>query len=182
MCRCSKEKMNILSKVLSPFGPNDGCESAAEICCVRAIGVIEHRDADGRLLHSETTKNLITNAGRIFLHTQGYSTASGVAAGFCYIGLSNDTLTETASSTTLSAEITANGLSRAVGTVTLPTGAGTSTTIAKTFTCSTGAQAAQKAALFTAASGGTMNHVLSFTQRSLQVGDTLAITFTITTS
>ena len=43
-------------------------------------------------------------------------------------------------------------------------------------------QAAQKAALFTAASAGTMNHALAFTQRSLQVGDQLAVTFTITLS
>lgn len=152
------------------------------ICCVTAIGTIEHRSADGKLLHSETTKNLITNAGRVFLHTQGYATSGAVGTGLCYIGLSNDTVTETAASTTLSNEIAANGLSRAIGTVTLASGAGTSTTIAKTFTCSTAQQAAQKAALFTAASGGTMNHVLGFTQRTLEINDTLAITFTITTS
>lgn len=153
-----------------------------EICCVRAIGTVQVIRADGTREAPETVKNLITNAGRVFLHTQGYSTASGVAGGLCYIALSNDTLTETASSTTLSTEIAANGLSRAQGTVTLASGSGTSTTIAKTFTCTTTSQAAQKAALFTASSAGTMNHVLSFTQRTLQVGDSLAVTFTITTS
>ena len=57
---------------------------------------------------------------------------------------------------------------------------GTNTsTISRTFTAS-GTQSAQKAALFTASSAGTMNHVLSFTQRNLISGDTLAITFTIT--
>ena len=157
------------------------CENQ-EVCCVRAHGTIEHRNAAGELLHSETVQNLITNVGRIFLHTQGYSTASGVAGGLCYIALSNDTVTEIATSTTLSTEIAANGLTRAQGAVTLPTGAGVSTTIAKTFTCATAPQAAQKAALFTAVSAGTMCHVLAFTQRSLQIGDTLAVTFTITTS
>lgn len=152
------------------------------VCCVTAIGTVQVTRADGTVEAPEIVHNLITNAGRVFLHTQGYSTASGVAAGFAYIALSNDALTETAASTTLSSEIAANGLSRAVGTVTLATGSGTSTTIAKTFTCTNAAQAAQKAALFTASSAGTMNHVLAFTQRSLQVGDTLAITFTITTS
>ena len=152
------------------------------ICCVTAVGTIEHRSADGTLLHRETSTNLITNAGRVYLHTQGYATSGAATNGFCYIALSNDSVTETAASTTLSNEIAANGLSRALGTVTLASGSGTSTTIAKTFTCATSAQAAQKAALFTASSGGTMNHVLAFTQRSLQVGDTLAITFTITTS
>jgi len=160
---------------------NYACQNQ-EVCCVRAQGTIEHRNAAGELLHTETVHNLITNVGRVFLHTQGYSTASGVAGGFCYIALSNDTVGETAASTTLSTEIAANGLARAQGTVTLATGSGTSTTIAKTFTCATAPQAAQKAALFTAASSGTMNHVLSFPQRSLQIGDTLAVTFTITTS
>lgn len=136
-------------------------------------------DENVEVVGEETVHNVITNAGRVFLHTQGYGTSTG-ANGLNYIALSNDTLTETASSTTLSTEIAANGLSRAQGTVTLATGAGNQTTIAKTFTCATSAQAAQKAALFTASSAGTMNHALAFTQRSLQVGDTLAVTFTIT--
>lgn len=133
------------------------------------------------LLLEDEADNVTTDAGMIFLHTQGYSTASGVAAGLCYIALSNDAVTETASSTTLSNEIAANGLSRAVGTVTLPTTTGRITTVAKTFTAS-GNQSAQKAALFTASSSGTMNHVLAFTQRALISGDTLAVTFSITLS
>lgn len=132
------------------------------------------------LLHEEERTNLITNAGRIFLHKQGYDTSGLSTNGLNYIALSNDTVTETATSTVLSTEIAANGLSRAIGTVTLPTGSGNQTTVAKTFTCATANQAAQKAALFSASSAGTMNHVLAFTQRSLIVGDTLACTFTIT--
>lgn len=136
-------------------------------------------DENVEIVGEEEVLNVITNAGRVFLHTQGYGTSPG-GNGLNYIALSNDTLTETASSTTLSTEIAANGLSRAQGTVTLPTGAGNQTTVAKTFTCATAPQAAQKAALFTASSAGTMNHALAFTQRSLQIGDTLAVTFTIT--
>lgn len=127
----------------------------------------------------ELVWNLITNAGRIALHKQGYDTSGLLTNGFNYIALSNDTVTETAASTTLSNEIIANGLDRAQGTVTLPTGTGNQTTIDKTFTA-TGAQSAQKAALFTAISGGTMNHVLGFTQRNLVTSDTLQVTFTIT--
>ena len=126
----------------------------------------------------ETVWNLITNVGRDFLHTQGYGTA-GVANGLNYIALSNDTVGETVSSTTLSNEIVANGLSRAQGVVAHTAGTNT-TTVILTFTCATSAQAAQKAALFTASSAGTMNHVLGFTQRSLQVGDQLQISYTLT--
>lgn len=128
----------------------------------------------------EVVHNLITNAGRIFLHKQGYDLSGLGANGLNYIALSNDAVTETATSTVLSSEIAANGLARAQGAVTLPTGAGNQTTVDKTFTCATAPQAAQKAALFSAAAAGTMNHVLGFTQRSLQTGDTLQITFTIT--
>ncbi len=127
----------------------------------------------------EMVWNLITNPGRIFLHKQGYDTTGLGANGLNYIGLSNDTVTETATSTVLSNEIAASGLTRAQGTVTLPTGAGNQTTVDKTFTAS-GTVSAQKSALFTAVSSGTMNHVLGFTQRALIVNDTLQITFTIT--
>jgi hypothetical protein len=131
------------------------------------------------IISDEISHNVITNAGRDFLHQQGYATSGLGANGLNYIALSNDTLTETVSSTTLSTEIAANGLSRAQGTVSHTAGTNT-TTVAKTFTCATAPQAAQKAALFTASSAGTMNHALAFTQRSLQIGDTLAVTFTIT--
>jgi hypothetical protein len=158
----------------------------------RAHGLIEHRrptrwlDADTPdpdsyvLLSSDETYNVITTVGRDFLHTQGYGT-SPAANGLNYIGLSNDTLTETSASTVLSNEIVANGLSRAIGAVAHTTSA-TTTTITKVFTCATSSQAAQKAALFTASSSGTMNHVLAFTQRTLQIGDSLTCVFTITLS
>lgn len=147
----------------------------------RAMGVIEHFRPDGNgrmvLLNREVTYNVITDVGRDFMHTQTYGT-SPAGNGLNYIALSNDALTETSASTTLSSEITLNGLGRAIGVVTHNAGTNT-TTVVKTFTAS-GAQAAQKAALFTASSAGTMNHALSFTQRSLQTNDTLQITFTLT--
>lgn len=132
------------------------------------------------VLSSQESLNVKTKVGIVFLHTQGYSASPG-GSGLRFIALSNDSLTEDSDSTTLSNEIAANGLSRAAGTVTLPTGAGTVTTVDKTFTA-TGSQSAQKAALFTASSSGTMNHALSFTQRSLITNDTLQVTFSITLS
>lgn len=139
----------------------------------RGIWLLREVDPD------EVVWNLITNAGRIFLHKQGYDLSGLGSNGLNYIALSNDTVGETATSTTLSNEIASNGLTRAQGAVVLPTGSGNVTTVDKTFTA-TGAQAAQKAALFTASSAGTMNHVLAFTPRSLQTNDTLQITYSIT--
>lgn len=128
----------------------------------------------------EKSTNVKTTVGIDFMFAQSYSTSPG-ANGLNYIALSNDTLTETSASTTLSTEIAANGLTRAQGTYAHTTGASTST-IAHTFTCATSSQSCQKGALFTASSSGTMNHANSFTQRTLQVGDTIAVTFTLTLS
>lgn len=132
------------------------------------------------LMFEEERLNQITNVGRVQLHKQGYDTSGLATNGFNYIALTNTAITPAAGDTTLSGEIAANGLARAQGTVTLATGAGNQTTVAKTFTCATAPQAAQAAALFNASSVGVMNHELTFTQRSLQIGDTLAVTYTIT--
>ena len=130
-------------------------------------------------IDEDETHNVKTNNGMDFIHTQCYGSSGLGANGLNFIALSNDTLTETTASTTLSTEITTNGLTRAAGTVAHTAGT-TTTTVQKTFTCATAPQAAQKSALFTAVAAGTMNHALAFTQRSLQIGDTLQITFTIT--
>jgi hypothetical protein len=138
----------------------------------RKIWMYKEQD-EGELVH-----NVITDLGLDQLHEAGYKASHGHSAGFSFIALSNDTVGEDATSTTLSNEISSNGLTRAAGTFDHTTTENTST-IDKTFTA-TGSQSAQKAALFDASSNGTMNHVLGFTQRALVTDDQLAITFTIT--
>jgi hypothetical protein len=177
--------MNILERLLGRSGGlREELGTGRASCRVSHRRPYDYDDKRGLFLFREVDEpevvwNLIIDAGRRLLHKQAYGTTGLATNGFNYIALSNDAVTETAASTTLSNEIAANGLSRAQGTVTEPTGSGNQTTVAKTFTAS-GAQAAQKAALFTASSGGTMNHVLGFTQRSLIANDTLEIVFTIT--
>ena len=143
----------------------------------RAMGTVTHI-RHGKVLSTQTVFNVKTTSGIDFTFAQTYGTAAQ-ANGLNYIALSNDTVTETTASTVLTNEITLNGLARHIGTYAHSAGASTAT-ISYTFTCATNPQAAQKAALFSATSTGTMHHVLSFTQRSLQVGDQLAVTFTIT--
>ena len=65
--------------------------------------------ADGRpdpavydLVHEETTHNVVTTVGRDRLHLNGYGTTGLATNGFNYVALSNDALTETSASTTLS--------------------------------------------------------------------------------
>ena len=133
----------------------------------------------------EEAWNLITNTGRVQLHTQVYGTSGILTNGFNWIGLTNDSMTPVATDSALASELTANGLARAQGMVTLPTGSGTSTTIVNTFTYTGSSQAVQKTALFTVAGppvAGIMNHEIQFTQRTLFTNDTLTLTFTISTS
>jgi len=128
----------------------------------------------------ETVRNIVTNAGRVQLHTFMYGTSSR-ASGFRFIGLSNDGAATAASDTTLASELVGNGLSRVAAGVTLPVGAGTQTIISNIFAFSGGSpQAVQKSALFDTASGGVMAHEILFAQRTLQPGDNLTVSYTIT--
>ena len=75
-----------------------------------------------RVVSESHGENLLTAAGIVQAHRQCYGSSGLLTNGFVYIALSADTFTETAASTALSSEITANGLGRALATVTLPTG------------------------------------------------------------
>lgn len=137
-------------------------------------------------LSEEEVGNLITDAGRVTLHTYIYGLAADrVAAslgadGLSYIALTNDGIAPAAGDTTLTGELSGSGLTRTQGTVLLPTGAGTITTVSNQFTNSGGPQQVQKTALFDAGAAGNMAHELLFTQRTLVTSDTITITFSIT--
>jgi hypothetical protein len=139
-----------------------------------------------RVAEDEERGNILTDDGRVSIHTLIYGTAAqkaaaGLGAGLHFIGLSNDAAAPAAGDTTLLGEILTNGLQRVLGTVTLPTGAGALTTVQKQFTYSgAGTQGARKAALFDAASSGNMAHEVVFTPRALATGDTLTMTFLVT--
>ncbi len=157
----------------------DGLKGLSDgISLGRAHMHLVHKRGD-EVIAERDAWNVVTKAQIDFMFAQAYSTSTG-ANGLNYIALSNDSVTETSTSTTLSSEIASNGLTRAQGTYAHSASAATGT-ISKTFTAS-GTQSCQKAALFSASSSGTMGHVLSFTSVSLISGDTLAITFTITLS
>jgi hypothetical protein len=139
-----------------------------------------------RLESEEDVPNLILDGGRVAIHTYVYGTAAqrvsaGLGTGFNFIALTNNSSPPASGDTALSGELSGNGLTRAQGTVTLPTGSGTTTTVEKVFTYSGGSpQGVQKTALFDAASSGKMAHEILFTQRTLNTSDTLTLTFSIT--
>lgn len=137
-------------------------------------------------LDQEDYHNLLTNAGRVALHTYAYGSAgqrfSGAgSSGFNYIALSTDSTAPSMSdSAPLTGETSGNGLTRALGTVTLPVSAGNQTVITKTFTYTGGGVTVQKTALFDDPTAGHMIHEIQFSARALQSADTLTVTFTLT--
>lgn len=131
----------------------------------------------------EVVENIITDAGRVALHTFCYNTAAR-ANGLNYIGLSDDAAAPAAGDTALTGELTGSGLDRAQGTVTLPTGSGNQTGISKQFTyVGVPPQGVQKAALFSVAGpppAGIMAHEIQFSQRTLFTNDLITVSYTIT--
>jgi len=126
-----------------------------------------------------TAHNLLTDAGRDFLHLQGYETTGLGSNGLNYIAVSTDGTAPADGDTTLTSEITTGGLSRVQGTV-AHTVATAITTVITTFTASATHTSVQKSALFSAASVGTMGHEAIFSSVSLIANDQLQITWTIT--
>ena len=127
----------------------------------------------------QNVHNLLTDAGRDFLHQQGYFTTGLGANGGNYIALTVNTGAPADGDTTLTGEITDGGLGRSQGTLSHSAGENTST-IVKTFTASATHTSVQKSALFSASTAGTMVHEATFTAVTLESSDQLQITWTVT--
>ncbi|MHB8546426.1 MAG: hypothetical protein ACYDAJ_06635 [Nitrosotalea sp.] len=136
------------------------------------------RDLHGGIVSTQTTHNLITNAGKDFISAQIGSTASSTN-GANYIALTTDNISPAAGDTTLASEITTGGLARAQG-VYAHTGGTNTYTISKTFTASTSFTGVDKAGLFTTPSVGMMFAESAFSSVNLVSGDTISITWTVT--
>jgi hypothetical protein len=135
----------------------------------------------GEVRTERKVKNLRTNAGRDWIFGQILSGTPVASTGFNYIALSTDATGGTATSTTLTSEVTTNGLQRALGTYNHVAGQYICT-LAHSFTCTTSPVTVQSAALFTAASSGTINHIVAFTAIVVPVGWTLSVTITLVAS
>jgi len=124
--------------------------------------------------------NLLTNGGRDFFHNQVYTNTSAGTRGAGFIALTTDVAAPDAADTTLATEITTGGLGRAdADTKTHTTGTNVST-IEHTFTATAVHTAVVKSGMFNAATAGTMTHENTFTSVTLQVNDTLRVTWTLT--
>jgi hypothetical protein len=141
---------------------------------------IEARHPDGEVFYTYQTHNLITNIGVTFLQVQAAGTPAVKAA--TYIGLTTDTTAPAYTDTTLTAELSISGITRAAGTYTAGTAASgdVTWTVTKTFTATGAHTAVDKAGLWTDAQGsGTLFAEATFASVNLQNGDTLSITWTV---
>jgi hypothetical protein len=124
--------------------------------------------------------NIITNAGRDYLHTQGYINPA-VTPVFHWIAVTSSTVAPAAADTVLDAEIAdGNGLARAVATTDTHSGGTNTSTIGITFTATGSYTAVQKGMLFTASSSGTGANEATFSSTNLASGDQLQLTWTVT--
>jgi hypothetical protein len=124
-------------------------------------------------------KNLLTNAGRDFIHAQVYTNTSAGTRGANYVAVTTNSGAPAAGDTTLTSEITTNGLERAVAGTSHSAGTNT-TTLSITYTASGSFTAVQKAATFNASSSGTMMHENTFTSTDLVSADQLSLVWTMT--
>lgn len=124
--------------------------------------------------------NLLTTTGRDFFHAQVYTNTSVGTRGGNYIAVTTDVAAASAGDTTLATEITTGGLARADADTKSHTGSTNVSTIEHTFTASAIHTAVVKSGLFNAASVGTLTHENIFTTVTLQINDTLKVTWTLT--
>ena len=124
--------------------------------------------------------NLITDAGQDFFSAQCLTNTSAGTRGAGFIALTENGTAPAVTDTTLTAEITTNGLGRAdAGTKTHTAGTDV-TVIEHTFTASGAFSTVQKSGLFNASSSGTMFAENTFTSTALATNDQIKVTWTIT--
>jgi hypothetical protein len=128
--------------------------------------------------------NLLTDAGKDWMHQQVYTNTSAGTRGAGYIASTESTITPATGNTTLTGEITTNGLARADAITKSHTAASNSSTIEHTFTATGSFTSVLASALFNASSAGTMPHIANFATGSgiLATNDTLKITWTVNLS
>lgn len=144
------------------------------------LTVVKNAGRADEVILANKKLNLLTDGGRDKAHAQIYTNTSAGDRGAGFIAVTTDATAPADSDTTLTSEITTGGLARADASTKTHTSGTNTTTIAHTFTSSATHTNVQKAALFDASSSGTMYHVNTFTATTLQSGDTLTVTWTLT--
>ena len=179
--------MEIIENVKS----NDSCSISHE----QARGLLENSSVIGGYVTVIKNKgradqeiiqidkpNLLTLGGRDFFHAQVYTnTSPGTKAGNG-IAVSDEATNPVDTDTTLVGEITTGGLTRVQATTISHTATTNISTIENTYTATAIHTDVHKSGLFNQDTiGGQMTHASEFTADvTLQIGDTLTVTWTLT--
>lgn len=142
--------------------------------------ILIKRDTGEQITLALFKKNLLTDAGKDWMHAQVYTNTSAGTRGAGFIASTESVITPAVANTTLTGEISTNGLARADAGTKTHTAGSNSTLIEHTFTATGSFTSVLASALFTASSAGIMPHIANFTTGSgtLAVNDTLKISWT----
>ena len=143
-------------------------------------GLTACRADKSTLYASVKTHNLRTNGGTDFFNTQLYAVGTAGATAN-YLAITSTSITPAVTDTTLSGELTTNGLARAQGSIAHTSGTGSSV-LSKTWTYSGSTSTIiNGVGLFNASSSGTMTNEAAVTGAPTVTnsGDTITINYTL---
>ena len=146
------------------------------------VTVIKNKGKWNEKVIQKDKPNLLTTSGRDFFHAQDYTNTSVGTKGSNAMAISADATNPVAGDTALVGEITTGGLTRVQATTITHIVSTNITTLAVTYTATAIHTDLHKAGLFNQNTiGGQMTHASEFTADvTLQIGDTLTVTWTLT--
>lgn len=154
---------------------------------IHTYWTVIHTKLDGtQRIIADNVHNVFPSACIDKIHKMAFIDTSATEVGFNYIALTADTgQTINAAQTSLTGEISTNGLGRTLATTRTHTNGTNTSLIEHTFTLSGTQSDITRAALFNASSGGTMGPFASFSNGAtgqMVANETVKVSLTITTS
>ena len=147
--------------------------------------VVTKLDGSKQIL-ADKVHNVFPSACIDKIHKMAFVDTTATEVGFNYIALTADTTqTINAAQTTLTGEISTNGLGRALSTTHTHSNGTNTSLVEHTFTLSGSQSDITRAALFNASSSGTMGPFAAFSNGAtgaMVSGETVKVSITITTS
>jgi len=144
------------------------------------VTVIKNEGREDEEILCEDQPNLLTTNGLDEFHQTMYLDTVATQTGFNFIALTSDTGTPVIGDTVLTGEITTGGLIRILATTRTHTDDTNQSTIEHTFTATAIHTDVQKSGLFDLVTAGILSHINTFLVTTLQINDTLKITWTLT--
>lgn len=144
------------------------------------VTVIKNEGREDEEILCEDKPNLLATNGLDEFHQTMYIDTVASQTGFNFIGLTSDTVAPAIGDTVLTGEITTGGLARVLATTRTHTDDTNVSTIEHIFTATAVHNNVQKSGLFDLVAVGILSHINTFIITTLQINDTLKITWTLT--